>query len=419
MPSRRLLPATVAAALALALAAAAPARALAADDPPGAAAGDPRGAAADPQQAATTAAADASAGADPSGAVTAPVNAATRDDLEGDGNWLDVGHAFIEHRLFAPVLRVDRFFSDERDLEPERARSFIQWRQELRFQQYRSTPSYTTTVGANLKFPGLNQELRKLQVEITGQTRDAFTALFPGDHASPGEVPTSDATFGTADAGIGYRLFETVASGVATHGDLGAGVIVRLPPGGYGRARLRFAESLGSRFLTRQAVAGFWRTDTLFGTTASGEIERPLAFSTLARLAGSTTVTERSRGIEWGGDVSLAGTLRAHVGAQLGFGVSGATRAPVDVDVYRFYLRLRRDFYRKWIFLELDPEYGWPWAKDVGRRGTWAVVLRLEVQFQGNEAPRAPAPDEPEPPEPRDPELGSPRSALPGGPTPG
>lgn len=371
-----------------------------------------------PDPAAAASVMDGVVGAEPEAAATTSHATPPEDE---DSNWLDIGHAFIEHRLFAPVLRVDRFFSDERDLEPVRARSFLQWRQELRFQRYRSTPSYTTTVGANLKFPGLNQELRKLQVEVTGQTRDAFTALFPGDHASPGEVPTGDSSFGSADAGLGYRLFESVASTAATYGDLGAGFIVRLPPGVYGRARLRFSESLGARFLTRQAVALFWRTDTRFGTTASAEIERPLAFSTLARLSGSSTLTEKSRGVEWGGDLSLLGTLKAHIGAQLGFGVSGAARAPVDVDVYRFYLRLRRDFYRKWIFVELGPEYGWPWEPDHGRRGVWAVTLRLEVQFQGNEAPQVPAPDEQAPPEPRDPHperTGTP-SALPGGPRPG
>lgn len=361
-------------------------------------------------------------GADPAGAASAAPPAVPPGPAEDDHeqNWLDIGHAFIEHRIFAPVLRVDRFFSDERDLEPERARSFLQWRQELRFQQYRSSPSYTTTVGANLKFPGLNKELRKLQVEITGQTRDAFNALFPGDRASPGEVPTNDSSFGSADAGIGYRLFETVASTVATHGDLGAGVILQLPPGVYGRARLRFAESLGRKVLARQAVSGFWRTDTLFGTSASAELERPLAASTLARLSGSSTLTQKSRGVEWGADLSLLGTLRSHVGAQLGFGLSGATQGLVDVDVYRFYLRLRRDFYRKWIFLELAPEYGWPWDKDHGWRETWAVALRLEVQFQGNEAPRVRAPDEPDPDEPKDPPPDpGPRSALPAPPAPG
>jgi hypothetical protein len=347
---------------------------------------------------------------EPAGATTA-ARPAPEPPTEG-GNWLDIGHGFIEHRVFAPALRVDRFFSDERDLEAERARSFIQWRQEIRFTQFARAPHYTTTVTANLKLPGLNLQLQKLSLEVAGQTRDAFTALIaPGDRTTSADT-TAETYFGTTDAGVGYRLFETLASTVATHGDLGAGFILTLPPGLYARARLRFVESLGAQVLARQALTGFWRTDTLFGSTASAELQRPVAWGTLVRLSGTTTITERSRGFEWSGDLSLIGTVALQIGAQLGFGLSGATRAPVDVDAYRVYLRFRRDVYRRWLFAELSPEYDWPWAPIIGRRGIWSIALRLEVQFQGNEAPRAPLPPGAErlrefqggdPPEPADP----------------
>ncbi len=293
------------------------------------------------------------------------------------------------------------------------------------------TPGYTTTASANLKLPGINKQLRRLQVEIVGQTRDAFTTLFPGERAAgagPADTVAGETTnFGTADAGLGYRLFESVASGLATHGDLGAGVILQLPPGVYGRARLRFAEQLGRTLLARQALTGFWRTDTLFGSTLSADLERPLPAITgdaLVRLSGSTTITQRSKGYEWTGDLSLLATLKARIGAQLGFGINGATRAAVDVDTLRFYLRLRRDVYRRWIFLELSPEYGWPWTPERSRHPVWAVAFRVEVQFQGNEAPREPAPSPadgaPAAPEPKDAPT-APRGArsLPSGPTPG
>jgi hypothetical protein len=91
------------------------------------------------------------------------------------------------------------------------------------------------------------------------------------------------------------------------------------------------------------------------------------------------------------------------IGAQLGFGISGATKAPVDVDAYRVYLRFRRDVYRRWLFAELSPEYDWPWAPIIGRRGLWSIALRLEVQFQGNEAPRSPPPGSRTPHEPHEP----------------
>jgi hypothetical protein len=348
-----------------------------------------------------SAATTAAPGPEPSAATTSAPPA-----REGD-NWLDIGHAFIEDRIFQPALWVDRFFADQRDLEAERARSFIQWRQEGRISGVRHTLGYTTTVNANLKFPGVNKQLGRLQLEISGQTRDAFTALFPGESTAAGTGPLPGQSFGTADAGLGYRLFETVASTFATHGDLGAGFILEIPPGVYLRARLRFVESLGYRVLARQALTGFWRTDTYFGSTASADFDRPLPLGTLVRLSGTSTITEKSLGFEWSGTLALIATLKLHVGAQVGLAVQGATGAPANVanvEVYRAFLRLRRDVYRRWIFVELAPEYDWAWLPDRARRvGSWAVGLRLEVQFQGNEAARAPIPGEPGPPEPADP----------------
>ncbi|HEX9401445.1 MAG TPA: hypothetical protein VF912_15150 [Anaeromyxobacter sp.] len=354
------------------------------------------------------------------GAPAKPAQAQTAEAKED--TWLDASHAFIERRIFSPVLRIDRFFSDERDLEAERGRSFLRWRNQVRLAEHLGMPGYTTTLSASLRFPGVNKQLNRLRIEIVGQTRDAVSALFPGERAAPGEVPTPEENFGTADAGLGFRLWETLQ----THGDLGAGVLARLPPGVYGRVRLRFVEPVGRKVLARQAVTGFWRTDTLWGSTGSAELERPLARSVLARLSGSTTITQRSRGYEWFGDLSLLASLDARIGAQLGFSVGGATRAPVDVDTARFYTRLRRDFYRRWIFFELEPEYAWPWTPERGRHGVWAVALRLEVQFQGNEASRPPPAEAPSRSEPRDPPPapaphapGSPATTLPAAPAAG
>jgi hypothetical protein len=345
----------------------------------------------------------AATGAPAPGAEPAAATTAAPPGHPGEEGWLDVGHAFIENRIFMPALWVDRFFSDQRDLEAERARSFIQWRQEGRLSGVRHTPGYTTTVNANLKFPGVNKVLGRMQLEISGQTRDAFTALFPGESPTAGTGAIADQNFGTADAGLGYRLFDTVASTIATHGDLGAGFILELPPGVYARARLRFVESIGYRVLARQAVTGFWRTDTLFGSTVSAELERPLPLPhpALVRLSGSTTITEKSHAFDWTGTLALITTLQLRVGAQVGLAINGTTKSPAAIDVYRAFLRLRRDVYRRWIFVELAPEYDWAYQADRRVRAEfWAFALRLEVQFQGNEPARAPPPGVPEPADP-------------------
>jgi hypothetical protein len=336
----------------------------------------------------------------------APADAQAKPENDA---WIDVGHAFIEHRIFAPVLRVDRFFSDERDLEAERARSFLRWRNELRFTEGKSTPGYTTSLSANLRLPGLNKQLRRMRIEIAGQTREAVTALFPGEDAGA-ETGAPEQTFGTADAGLRFRLWETLT----TNADLGGGVMLRLPPGAYARVKFRFVEPLGRRFLARQALTPFWRTDVGWGTTGSAEVERPLARAVLTRLAASTTIHEESRAFDWISDLSLLATFRARLGVQVGAAMNGLTGEPVVVSRYRVYTRLRRDFYRRWIFLELEPEYAWPWTVELGRHRLWGVAFRLEVQFQGNEAPPPRPPPAPDP-EPADPPTG----ALPGGVGPG
>jgi len=334
---------------------------------------------------------------------------------EDQDNWVDAGHAFVEQRIFAPVLRLDRFFSDERDIEAERSRSFLRWRSEVRLSQDTVGPAFTTGVRATLRLPGLNKQLRRLRLVIAGETRDALGTLFPRQPGqtggAPGDVATDDDELGSADAGLRFQLWETLAS----HADLGGGVLLRLPPGVFGRVRFRWAIPVRKLFLTRTVVTGFWRTDTHFGTLTAVDLERPLGPALVARLSGSGTITEESRGVEWISEVALLAALDLRTAAQIAAAVNGVTdplvvaqdlqtgaarRAP-PVDRYRFYTRFRRDVYRRWLFVEIEPEVAWPWSLEKGRHAAWGLSLRLEVQFQGKEAPPPPPPAPP--PEPADP----------------
>jgi hypothetical protein len=313
-----------------------------------------------------------------------------------ENGWIDVGHAFIEQRIFAPVLRLDRFFSDERDLDAERSRSFLRWRSEIRFDEDRDEPAFTTGVRANLRLPGLGKQLERLRVVIEGRTRDTIGALFPGE---PGADTAPDASepIGTADAELRFRFWETLVS----HGDLGAGILFRWPPGAFGRMRLRFAVPVKKLLLTRYVATGFWRDDTGFGTSAAAEAERPFGSMVVVRLGGSASLTEQSPGVEWRGELALLASFDAYSGAQVGATVNGATKTDPRLDRWRIYARFRRDFYRRWLFIEVEPDVSWPYVAGTGRHDVWGVAVRLEVQFQGSErAPRPPAAIAREPPDP-------------------
>lgn len=329
----------------------------------------------------------------------------TGEGEDDDENWLDATHSYLEQRIFDPVIRLDRFFSDERDLEVSRSRSFIRWRNELHLEEA-AEPTFGLNVSATLQLPGVRRQLRRLRIEIAGQTRDAVSALLPGELDRTGEPPTERG--GTADAGLALRLWDSLQA----HASIGAGVLVELPPGAYGRLRLRTAVPLGRHFLSRQALTGFWRTDTRFGTSGSAEIERPLSRTTIARLFGTATLSEVSPGVEWAGDLAVLAAFPRWFGAQVGAGANGASDAldgAPAVERYRVYTRLRRGFYRRWIFLELEPEYAWPWTPDRGRHQAWGIAFRVEVQFHG------PGPDAPpwSPPGPVDDEPQAPQAPGP------
>jgi hypothetical protein len=322
-----------------------------------------------------------------------------RRRAELDENWLDASHAFVAERFFAPVLVFDRFFSDETALDAERSRSFLRWRNELRVE--RGTPIYTTNLRADLRLPGLNRLLDRLRLVVEGQTRDTIAAMFPGD----GEEV--DEPLGSGGAELRLRLWE----GLIAHGDIGAGLLLELPPGAFTRARLRWAIPVGELFLTRLATSVFWRTDTRFGTSLDASLERGIKRAALLRLSGQAQLTQVSRGVEWSTELAALRAFTRTVAASVGVGMLGASDARPAVDRYRVATRLRSDVYRRWLFLELEPEVFWPWIPDRRRDAAFAITFRVEVQFRGWDAPEKPEPRVAEPPSPSEPADPPPRSA--------
>jgi len=291
----------------------------------------------------------------------------------GETTWLDYTHEFVETRLFAPILRLDRFFSDERYLEEERARSFVRWRNELRLDN-EARPAFATGVRASLRLPGLNRYLRRLRVVIAGGTREAFDAIFPDDPAQEGT------TLGAGNAELRFNLFDAVGS----HADVGAGLLFRYPVGVFVRTGLRWRLVAGDLFVARLGLSGFWRTDTRFGTRASGRLERPLGPATLVRVGSEVLLTEVSHGVEWTPSTALIRAFGPRAGISLGAAAVWKSADIPHIERYRVSLRLRRDIYRRWLFVELEPEVYWPWTPAQGRHAAVATTLRFEVQFSGN-----------------------------------
>jgi hypothetical protein len=292
-----------------------------------------------------------------------------------EATWLDEGHSFIERTIFWPFVQADHFFADDRAVDADLATSYVRWRNDLRLHRD-GRVDYQTALRMNLAFPYLARRLDKLRITVAGQSADALDRLLPGD--TPVAGPT-----GQISAGLGLTFLESLRS----QSDAQVGLLFDFPLGWYVRLRFRHAHELGSLGLGRASLSGFWQTNTGWGTREELSLERLLQPWLVARLASGATLTEKSRGLEWGAEAALLATVGPSTALGLAGGPSGATQTGV-IEVWQATARARRDVFRRWLFLELAPQITWTYQPGGGQRRDELILLRLEVQFQETRASR-------------------------------
>ena len=312
-----------------------------------------------------------------------PVPETASEEAE-EHSWFDQGHAYVGRLFFTPIFRLDRFFADQTELAPERSRSYARVRGSLRLRQD-GVPAEVVDFYADLHLPGVNRVLDRFRLVLASAADSALSGIYSESGTT---TPYTAREVGPPNAELRFGAFQGLRSSV----DLGAGLLVRIPPGAFVRARYRTAIPVRDFFVSRLALQTFWRTDMLFGVRGDGALERPLGASSLVRLAGTAQAAQRkTSGIDYGAELVWSHAFSPTIALALGSDAQGSSLSPVAFDKYRLYARLRHDVLRRWIFLEVEPEVGWPWARDRGRYRAYAVTLRLEVQFSGEGAAEAEA----------------------------
>jgi hypothetical protein len=59
----------------------------------------------------------------------------------------------------------------------------------------------------------------------------------------------------------------------------------------------------------------------------------------------------------------------------------GVNHPEWTIDNYRVGTRYRRNFYRPWLFFEIEPEVTWPKKVDGHREPLFATTFLIEFQF--------------------------------------
>ncbi len=302
-----------------------------------------------------------------------------KGEHEEEHSWFDAGHAFVGRVFFTPVVKLDKFFGDRSELEPEATGSYARLRGGLLLREGRGA-RFSADLQAQLHLPGIQRWL------------DRFRLVFSGASNTEGELTPESQTA----APLAFRRFDPANlelrfgayRGIRTSLDLGAGLLFRVPPGAFVRARYRLAAPIDDLLVATLSTQVYYRTDLLLGTRTDAALEWPVTQSSLVRLAGTAQVAMRhTRGLEYGAQFAYLLALSPTAAVAVGTDASGATRdnAPVFFDKYRIYTRFRHDVLRRWLFVEVEPEVGWPWEEGRGRHRELAATFWLEVQI--DEAP--------------------------------
>ena len=87
-------------------------------------------------------------------------------------------------------------------------------------------------------------------------------------------------------------------------------------------------------------------------------------------------------GMEYYGGVSFHRTAKYDRGLQVGFSVLGNTDSEDNIDKYSLYGVWKKNFYRKWLYYEIEPRVEWENIYDFD--ANYIVVLSLEIYFGGD-----------------------------------
>lgn len=292
------------------------------------------------------------------------------------GSVTETAHDRLERGILQETIRLDSFFGNEETKKGETSYS-IYVRNALRWQQGgKFGPE--AAIRADVDLSRINDRLNLL---ISGENETTpFAPRLPEDPGNPG----MDRTFQPARV-VNTELRYQLIRNPSTYLFVGAGLELALPPHPFVRTRIQYTHPWSELLKGRVAETVFAKTNGGPGETTEFSLERILTKKAVLLWSTSGTVSEQVRALEWGSELSFAYALSAKSSLILTGGVYGDTSKNDWITNYQTYLRYRRNFLRKWLFYELEPQVSWPRQGDGAFPTTYAFTVRLEVQFRGKE----------------------------------
>lgn len=287
------------------------------------------------------------------------------------GNFIDHSHDFLSNIFYWPLAFTDQLFKDE-NAEFEVNQSY-----------FRIIGNYTWVNHEGFKFkPKLRVKVRLKAL----QRRLSFIAFGENENEASPDIESNRQAIGrnVADVGrdssrtrVGFRY--NVAEWFKTDFDADVVVSKELFPEPSLRGRHTFYKS--EKAQSRFTATGFYKEDLKFGQTTRLDYSQRIG----KRWAYDTTATGRNSEVrpdlEWDCAINLNYVLSSRENMALRLQAVGPTKPHAIVGNYRSSLVYRRNFYRSWMFYEVEPGVDWPYIND-HRLPVWSSAFRLELVFK-------------------------------------
>lgn len=287
--------------------------------------------------------------------------------------WLDRAHSYLTTILCQPSVWFDDFFGEHRAGE-DWPGSLVRWLGSVRYDE-RDDEVYRSEFSADFRLPKMS---KKLKLVVTSESRDEAGNLpdeDPYDVESPAISDVDEKRQTTA--GLRYYLADTRKARLSA----GSGLKFGDPVQPYFRLRLRYTQPLNRSTLFRVIPTAIWFSEDGIRRSLRAELDHRLNENLLARLFQSFVRDELEPGVFWGSALTLYDRLSAVTVVALETGATGRTHPENHVERYHTSVRLRSNFLRDWLYLEVEPEYYWP-RDELGQYHLYrAITFRLEMQF--------------------------------------
>ncbi|MEH6912389.1 MAG: hypothetical protein V7459_17550 [Oceanicoccus sp.] len=275
--------------------------------------------------------------------------------------WLDDSRNYVGTSADDLAIWIDSFFSEPRT-DIESADSLLRLTYESQWREGDGI-SENVKLRGKIHLPGINKRLSLVFADEEGDDLEERTDL---DTLSSGSENTQLTLQYKAREGTRVRI------------DYGLGISSSLK----GKAKVRYRYQLPwSETTTHRLTETLYFVDgDGFGLRSHYELDYAVTDSRLLRWSNNAKFAEDIDGVEWSTRLSLAGRLNKKRGASLFTWINGETRPKYLTKSYGLGLLFRRDFYRSWLFLEMEPAYAWrKKSTDLSRNGEWLFAVRVEM----------------------------------------